>query len=108
MEFITVLIIGIIIMAIYFLPAFVANDKKHPQAGAISVLNFFLGWTLIGWVVALAWACTNQEQKEVIAQSPEKKSSVDELEKLAELKEKGILTTEEFEAKKKQILGLEN
>lgn len=29
-----------------------------------------------------------------------------ELEKLAELRDKGILTPEEFEAKKKQILGL--
>ncbi len=29
-----------------------------------------------------------------------------EIEKLAELKEKGILTEEEFTAKKKQILGL--
>jgi predicted Zn-dependent peptidase len=31
---------------------------------------------------------------------------MDELEKLAELKDKGIITEEEFEAKKKQILGL--
>ncbi len=33
-------------------------------------------------------------------------SSLDELEKLANLKEKGIISQEEFEAKKKQILGL--
>ena len=32
--------------------------------------------------------------------------SLDQLEKLAELKQKGILTDEEFQAKKKQILGL--
>jgi hypothetical protein len=31
---------------------------------------------------------------------------LDELERLAELKEKGVITEEEFEAKKKQILGL--
>ncbi|MFC2153869.1 SHOCT domain-containing protein [Candidatus Altiarchaeota archaeon] len=35
-----------------------------------------------------------------------KKSGLDDLEKLAELKEKGIITQEEFEAKKKQILNL--
>jgi len=34
------------------------------------------------------------------------KSELDELEKLAELKEKGIITEEEFNAKKKSILGL--
>lgn len=33
-------------------------------------------------------------------------SSADELAKFADLKEKGIITNEEFEAKKKQILGL--
>lgn len=31
---------------------------------------------------------------------------IDELERLAGLKEKGILSEEEFEAKKKQLLGL--
>jgi len=38
--------------------------------------------------------------------SAPKNSSLSELEKLAELKEKGIITEEEFNAKKKQILGL--
>jgi hypothetical protein len=32
--------------------------------------------------------------------------AMDQLEKLASLKDKGILTQEEFDAKKKQILGL--
>ena len=34
------------------------------------------------------------------------RSEIDDLEKLAELKEKGIISEEEFNAKKKQILGL--
>jgi len=34
------------------------------------------------------------------------KSGFDEIEKLAELKKKGIITKEEFEAKKKQLLGV--
>lgn len=33
-------------------------------------------------------------------------SNLDELSKLAELKEKGVITEEEFNAKKKQLLGL--
>jgi L-fucose isomerase-like protein len=37
---------------------------------------------------------------------PEEPSYIAELEKLAELKEKGIITEEEFQAKKKQLLGL--
>jgi predicted Zn-dependent peptidase len=35
-----------------------------------------------------------------------KTSVADELEKLASLKEKGIITQDEFNAKKKQLLGL--
>ena len=38
--------------------------------------------------------------------SQQSHSGADELEKLAELKEKGIITEEEFAAKKKQLLGL--
>lgn len=35
-----------------------------------------------------------------------KPSNLEELEKLAELKSKGIITEEEFNKKKKQILGI--
>lgn len=37
---------------------------------------------------------------------PAKNSGLDDLEKLAALKEKGIISEEEFQAKKKQLLGL--
>jgi threonine/homoserine/homoserine lactone efflux protein len=46
----------VIIFAIYFLPSFVGMHKKN--AGAILVLNLFLGWTMIGWIIALVWATT--------------------------------------------------
>jgi hypothetical protein len=47
----------------YFIPAITANWRKHQNAGAISVLNLLLGWTLIGWVISLVWACTNNQAK---------------------------------------------
>jgi hypothetical protein len=34
----------------------VAMRGSHPLWGAIFALNLLLGWTLIGWVVALVWA----------------------------------------------------
>lgn len=40
------------------------------------------------------------------AASPEQPSYMAELEQLAQLRDQGVLTPEEFEAKKKQILGL--
>lgn len=42
---------------LYFLPAFIARQK--PNANSIFVINLFLGWTLIGWVIALAMAVNN-------------------------------------------------
>jgi hypothetical protein len=49
-----------------------------------------------------------QDQGDYYEQVPENDTDaqVAELEKLGELKDKGILTEEEFAAKKKQILGL--
>ena len=41
---------------IYFLPSIVALARSKRDTAAIVLLNFFLGWTMIGWVVALVWA----------------------------------------------------
>lgn len=42
----------------------------------------------------------------VAAPAPSQTDYIDELKRLAELRDMGILTTDEFEAKKKQLLGL--
>lgn len=41
---------------LYFLPAIIGRDKR--DASGIFLLNLFLGWTLIGWLIALVWACS--------------------------------------------------
>lgn len=46
----------IFVVAMYFLPTILAVSRHHRQAAAISALNVLLGWTMIGWVVALVWA----------------------------------------------------
>jgi hypothetical protein len=49
--------IGVLILiALYFLPTIVAASRKVVNLGSIVVINVFLGWTLVGWVVALAMA----------------------------------------------------
>ena len=40
----------------YFLPSLVAFARSKRDTAAIVLLNLFLGWTMIGWVVALVWA----------------------------------------------------
>jgi hypothetical protein len=42
--------------ALYFLPTVIAAVRNAKHLGAVIVVNVFLGWTFIGWVVALAIA----------------------------------------------------
>jgi len=48
----------LILLAIYFLPAIIAGHRHLHERTAITLLNLFLGWTFIGWVIALIWAVT--------------------------------------------------
>jgi len=48
---------------VYFIPTIVANKRQHNNATAISVLNIFLGWSVLGWIISLVWACTADVRK---------------------------------------------
>ncbi|MDA8263072.1 MAG: superinfection immunity protein [Actinomycetota bacterium] len=47
---------GLIGLVLYFVPTVVAFVRKVPNSMSVFVVNLFLGWSLIGWVVALALA----------------------------------------------------
>ena len=57
-------VILVIILALgaaaYFLPTVIALVRKVPNVGSVIVINLFLGWTFIGWIVALAMAFRSQ------------------------------------------------
>ena len=46
-----------VLLGVYFLPAIIAKARDLRNFGSIFLLDLFLGWTLIGWVGALCWAC---------------------------------------------------
>lgn len=48
----------IVLLILYFLPAAVASARDHHNKNAIFLLNIFLGWTFLGWVIALIWSAT--------------------------------------------------
>lgn len=91
----------IIVLIIGLIPAMIASSKGQ---------NFIL-WYLYGmalWIIALPHA--------LLLKSPEQKaredmllrggtSSAEELERFAALKEKGLITEAEYNAKKRAILG---
>ena len=50
------LCVFILCLAIHFTPFIIALVTKHKNTLAIFIVNLLLGWTFIGWVVALVWA----------------------------------------------------
>lgn len=46
----------LLFIAAYVLPWIVAKLRHKKNSDAILMLDLLLGWTLIGWVVALVWA----------------------------------------------------
>lgn len=55
----TTFIIWCIGFVLYFFPAAIASHRKHKNAGAILMLNLFLGWSCLGWIISLVWASTS-------------------------------------------------
>ena len=55
-EALGVLMVVGLIFGGYFLPSLIAHKNEKKNTTAITVLNLFLGWTFIGWIVALIWA----------------------------------------------------
>jgi T4 superinfection immunity protein len=44
---------------IYLFPTIIALIRRN-RIGEVAVINFFLGWTLVGWVYALALAVSSR------------------------------------------------
>lgn len=60
----TALIVVAVILnvVLYFAPSIVGYLREVPNEGSVLVVNSFLGWTIVGWVVALAMACRSRPQ----------------------------------------------
>ena len=53
------LIVG---LGIYLFPSLVARSRRHRNLEAIMVLNILLGWTVVGWAIALCWAVYRERE----------------------------------------------
>lgn len=43
-------------VALYLIPSIEADAREHKDAFAITMVNVLLGWTIVGWFAARAWA----------------------------------------------------
>ncbi len=55
---------------LYFVPTIVAIARSMRNKGSTIVVNIFLGWTIIGWVVALAMACGKKDSDLTVISNP--------------------------------------
>lgn len=105
----TVAVVAFLVaFVIYFLPSFIAGSRNHPNTTPVVLLNTFLGWTLLGWVAALVWSASSIDpvRVEAITKPPSQPADkYTEIERIAELKEKGVLSEAEFEAEKTKLLN---
>ncbi len=45
-----------VLFVMYWLPTIIVVLRRTPFALSVAAVNFFLGWTIIGWFVALIMA----------------------------------------------------
>jgi hypothetical protein len=60
------LVLFLVSLGIYFVPLFIASIRKHEQIVALGALNVLLGWTFVGWALAIVWALMNPRQPQVV------------------------------------------
>ncbi len=98
---ILIILIGVLI---YFLPSIAAYSNKKRSMDAIVALNLLGGWTGILWLISLIWAMSKDAPVAEVKIQNTTASVGTELEKLLLLKEKGVLTEEQFNTHKNTLL----
>ena len=53
----------------YLLPWAIGATRNRTNCAATALVNLFLGWTLIGWVIALVMACGSEPRQPVVVQT---------------------------------------
>lgn len=57
----TLLILLSVITLGYTVPLAIAFIARKDNRWAIAAFNLFLGWTFLGWILALVWALTKDK-----------------------------------------------
>jgi hypothetical protein len=104
MQDASILIIIVVSLFLYFLPTVIGWRKRN--ATAIFVLNFFLGWTFVGWIVALVWACTQDSRPTVInnhVSTATPRNLNEQLAILNKMRDMGKITNDEYWEETKRL-----
>ncbi|WP_222940378.1 superinfection immunity protein [Hymenobacter sp. BT491] len=94
------------VLFFYFLPYLIG--RKKPDFKTLFVINLLAGWSIIGWVFSLYLALRSDSITSAIssgANATSKASVADEIIKLHNLCDQGVLTQTEFERQKNNLLS---
>ena len=58
-QVIMMLLLVVAIGMIYFLPTIISSKRNHHQGASICAVNILLGWTFLGWAIALIWSLSH-------------------------------------------------
>jgi len=108
----TGLLSGVYSLAI-LIPSIAVGARRLHDIGKSGWWQLIAIIPIIGWILIIVWLATDSKEDNQYGENPKKGShtnivndnSIEQLEKLADLKEKGIITEEEFNSKKQEILG---
>jgi hypothetical protein len=53
----------VVLLIIYFAPTIIAMVRRLDDAPIVFLINLFLGWSVIGWIAVMAWACFDDDFK---------------------------------------------
>jgi len=94
---------------LYMYPTRVARRYEHNQTTVIALINFLFAYTILGWILLLAWAnsAASKSSASMVSQVQVTPiSNAEEIKKFKELFDSGIISQEEYDVKKRQLLGL--
>lgn len=89
-------------LVFYFVPLMIAFYRDHERYTTIFLLNLFLGWTIVVWVICLIWAVFGQSRKSTASVTSNR---YEDLERLSRLKSSGDLTEDEYQEEKTRLLN---
>lgn len=56
LPFILIFLGTLVGLLVYLIPTFVAFHREHERKLPIFAVNFFTGWSVVGWIACLVWA----------------------------------------------------
>ncbi len=89
-------------LVLYCVPLMIAFYRNHEKYTTIFLLNLFLGWTMVVWVICLIWALFGAANKRDDSSS---NNRYEDLERLSRLKSSGDITEAEYQTEKSRLLN---